>query len=86
MKSIWAVRSSYVFKNALSAFPLGFLSPNLVVVRDKLGEKSHQDIFVLERRYQGRFDASMMGGICWYLQRESKGSSHKRKAKCRKHF
>ena len=57
---------------------LHFFPPNLDKVSDKQGERFHQDISVIERRYQGRF--------CWYLQRESKGSSYKRKTKCIKYF
>ena len=55
---------------------LHFFSPNLGEVIDEQGERFHRDISVLEGRYQGRFDANMMGDFCWYLQCESKGSSH----------
>ena len=65
---------------------LDFFPPHLVEVREEQGEKFHQDISVLEGRYQGRFEANLMGDLCWYLQRESKGSSHKRKAKYMQHF
>jgi len=67
---------------------LDFLPTNFseVPVSDEQGERFHQDMSVIEGRYQGRFDANMMGDFCWYLQRESKGSSYKRKAKCIKYF
>ena len=65
---------------------LDFFPPNLGKVSDEQGERFHQDMSVTEGRYQGRFDANMMGYFCWYLQHESKGSSYERKAKCIKYF
>ena len=65
---------------------LDFFPSNLGEVSDEQGERFHQDISVIEGRYQGRYDAKMMGDFCCYLQRESKNSSYKRKAKCAKHF
>ena len=66
-------------------FHLDFFPPNLdeVSVQE---ERFHQDIFVIEGRYLGRFDTNMMGDFCWYLQRESKGSSYKKKTACIKYF
>ena len=60
---------------------LDFFTSNLGEVSDKQGERFHQDISVIEGRYQGRFDANMMGYFFWYLQSKSKSSSYKRKAK-----
>ena len=65
-------------ENALSSFSLRFLLSNLGEVNNKQGERFHQDISVIEGRYQGRYDADMTGDFCWYLQRESKSSSYKR--------
>ena len=39
---------------------LDFFPPNLGKVSDEQGERFHQDISVIEGRYQGRFDANMM--------------------------
>ena len=65
---------------------LDFFPSNLGEVSDEQGETFHQDISVIEGRYQGRYDPNMLGDFCWYLQLESKSSSYKRKAKCVKHF
>ena len=65
---------------------LDFFPSNLGEVSDEQRERFHQDISVIEGRYQGRYDANMMGNFCWYLQRESKSLLYKRKAKCAKHF
>ena len=67
-------------------FHLDFFPSDLGEVGDEQGERFNQDISVIEERYQGRYDANMMGDFCWYLQRESKSSSYKGKAKCAKHF
>ena len=65
---------------------LDFFPSNLGEVSDEQGKRFHQDISVIEGRYQGRYDANMMGDYCWYLQRESKISTYKRKARCAKHI
>ncbi|KAH0815288.1 hypothetical protein GEV33_007503 [Tenebrio molitor] len=47
-------------------------------VSDEQGERFHQDISVMERRYQGRWDPAMMDDFCWVLQNED-DSPHKKK-------
>jgi hypothetical protein len=64
---------------------LNFFPPNLGTVSDEQGERFHQDISVMETRYQGRFDPNMMGDFCWFLRRET-DCSHRRKSKALKHF
>ena len=58
---------------------LNFFFPNLGEVSDEQGEIFCHDMSVIERRYRGRFNAYIMGDFFWYLQRESKGSSYKKK-------
>ena len=65
---------------------LDFFPSNLGKVSDEQGERFHPDISIIEGRYQGHYDANMMGDFYWYLQQESKRSSYKRKVKCVKHF
>ncbi|ESO03076.1 hypothetical protein HELRODRAFT_173956 [Helobdella robusta] len=57
---------------------LSFFPANLGAVSDEQGERFHQEISVMEHRYQGRFDSNTMGDFCWFLQRESE-SQYKRK-------
>jgi len=64
---------------------LDFFPPNLGDVSDEHGERFHQDIKVMENRYQGKFNPSMMGDYCWFLQRET-DVQFRRKSKCLKHF
>ena len=62
---------------------LDFFPQNLGAVSDEHGERFHQDISIMEYRYQGRFDSNMMGDCCWFLQRDTT-TSHKRKSRCSK--
>ena len=51
---------------------------------EEQGERFHQDICEMERRYQGKWSISMMADFCWSLQRSTVRNSaergHKRKA------
>ena len=49
-------------------------------LREKHGERFHQDIEVMEERYQGSWDVHMMPGYCWSLQRDCSTASHSRKS------
>ena len=64
---------------------LDFFRPNLTDVSDEHGECFHQDIQVLEKRYQGRWDEAMMEDYVWTLIREDK-QIYKRKCLLSVHF
>lgn len=53
---------------------------NLGAVSEEQGERFHQDIREMERRYQGRWNTSMIADYCWMLCRDST-ETHKRKSK-----
>lgn len=53
---------------------------NLGAVSDEQGERFHQDIAVIEHRYQGRWDEAMMGEYCWFLHRDNENYVYKRKS------
>lgn len=57
----------------LSEFP-----DNLGDVSEEQGERFHQDIKVMEERYQGRWDSNMMADYCWSLMRDVPDAVHKR--------
>ena len=59
---------------------LDFFPENMGDESDEHGERFHQQIKEMERRYQGHWDESMMGYYCWFLIRES-NDLHKRKSK-----
>jgi len=63
-----------VNKNALFAFSLRFFRPNLTDVSEEHGERFHQDIQVMEKRYQGRWDEAIMGDLC--LDLDSRGQTN----------
>jgi hypothetical protein len=44
---------------------LDFFPENLSAVSEEQGERFHQDIKEMERRYQGRWNVNMMGDYCW---------------------
>ena len=53
---------------------------------DVSNERFHQDIKIMEERYQGRWGKTMMADFCWCLQRETVNVQHKRRANKRKMF
>ena len=62
---------------------LDFFPANLGAVSDEHGERFHQQISIMENRYQGNFNPNMMGDYCWFLQTET--SSSFKQQKKRKH-
>lgn len=57
---------------------------NLGHVSDEQGERFHQDLKVMEERYQGRWDSTMMADYCWTIKRNSSEIEHSRKSYRRK--
>lgn len=55
-------------------------------VSDEQGEKFHQDIKVMEERYQGRWDTNMMADYCWSITRDCIEVEHTRRSYKRKFF
>lgn len=57
---------------------LDFFPKNLGDVSDEQRERFHRDIRTMEERYHGKWDPSMTGDYCWFLQQEDT-TPHKRK-------
>ena len=55
-------------------------SENLSDFSEEQGERFHQDIKVMEERYQGRWDRHMMVDYCWCLQRNCPNDLQHRKS------
>lgn len=53
---------------------------NLGDMSEEQGECMHQDLRVMEDRYQGFWDKNMMSDYCWSLIRHFPKSTHQRKA------
>ena len=63
---------------------LEFFPQNLGDMSEEHGERFHQDIKVMEARYQGRWDVAMMADYCWCLKRDCERSEMARESKRRK--
>ena len=57
---------------------------NLGATSDEQGERFHQDLKVIEERYQGRWDVHMMADYCWSIKRDSPQVEHSRRSYKRK--
>ena len=73
-----SIKVHFLF-NHVERFP-----DNLGDVSDEQGERFHQDIKIMEERYQGRWGTTMMADFCWCLIREAGNVPHRRKANKRK--
>lgn len=69
----------HFLKNHLDRFP-----ENLGDTSDEHGEKFHQDMMAIEKRFGGRFQPEMLGDYCWSLLRDTK-QNHKKQGTYR-HF
>lgn len=49
-----------------------YFPENLGAYSEEQGERFHQDVRDIERRYQGRWNVSMLADYCWMLKRETK--------------
>ena len=58
---------------------LDFFPENLGVVSDEHGERFHQDISHIERRYNGKWSEAMLADFCWSIRRETPVENIKRK-------
>ena len=61
---------------------LDFFRPYLTAVSEEHGERFHQDIQVMEKRYQGRWDEAMVGDYVFEMTKQM----HKRRSRSRVHF
>ena len=60
---------------------LEYFPENLGEISEEQGERFHQDIKVMEHRYRGLWNVSMMADYCWSLKRESSAEkAYKRKS------
>jgi hypothetical protein len=50
---------------------LDFFPQNLGAVSEEEGERFHQDIKEIQRKYHGRWYVNMMGDYCWTLHRRN---------------
>jgi hypothetical protein len=55
---------------SLKVHHLDVFPENLGTVNDQHGERFHQDISNMEKRYQGKWSLSMLVDYCWTLKRD----------------
>lgn len=59
---------------------LDWFPANLGAMSDEQGERFHQDLAIMEERYQGRWDVHMMADYCWTLMRDHPRREHSRQS------
>jgi hypothetical protein len=59
---------------------LDFFPSNLGDVSDEHGERFHQDVATMEKRYKGKSTLSMLADYCWSLKRDNPCATYKRKS------
>ena len=59
---------------------LNFFPDNLGAVSDEHGERFHQDIPALEKRYHGQSSARMLSDYCWTMKRDVPDAKHRSKS------
>lgn len=59
---------------------LDYFPENLGAVSEEMGERFHQDMKEMEKRYQGRWNTTMMADYCWILHRDDPRRVHARKS------
>ena len=59
---------------------LTFFPSNCGDVSDEHGERFHQDISTMEKRYKGKWSSSLLADFCWNLQRDAPEVIYKRKS------
>ena len=62
---------------------LDFFLGKLRSVSDEYGERFHQDIATIEKRYQSKWSTSSLVDYCWSLVRDDPIKKHVRSSKCR---
>ena len=58
---------------------LGFFPENLGQLSDEQGERFHQEISAIEKRFEGKNQVRVLANYCWSLKRETDDSSYKRR-------
>jgi hypothetical protein len=64
---------------------MDFFPADMGSVSDEHGERFHQDISVMEKRYKGKWSPAMLADFCWMLQRDVPDVAYKRASRA-KHF
>ena len=63
---------------------LDFFQQNYGAVSDEHGERFHQDISSMVKRYEGKWNCALLAGYFWTLARNAPTMGYKRQAKRKK--
>ena len=63
---------------------LDYFSENLEKFSQGQGERFHQDLKAMEKRYKGKWNTSMIADYCWCLKRGCQRVAHSQQSKKRK--
>ena len=74
----------HVTKNKLPSLVFGFFPENCGAVSNDHGERFHQDISSMGKRYQGKWNCAMLADYCRTLARDAPTMEYKRQAKRKK--
>jgi len=80
LQSFKAVGARMSIKMHFLSSHLDYFPDNCGDLSEEQGERFHQDIRVMEERYQGRWDVNMLADYCWCLKRDVPVPEHKRKS------
>jgi len=80
LQSFQALGARMSIKMHFLSSHLDYFPENCGDVSEEQGERFHQDIRVMEERYQGRWDVNMLADYCWCLKRDVTDAKHRRKS------
>uniref|UniRef100_UPI00358FD4EB uncharacterized protein n=1 Tax=Myxine glutinosa TaxID=7769 RepID=UPI00358FD4EB len=80
LQSFQALGARMSIKMHFLSSHLDYFPENCGDVSEEQGERFHQDIRVMEERYQGRWDVNMLADYCWCLKRDVTDATHRRKS------
>lgn len=80
LQSFQALGARMSIKMHFLSSHLDYFPENCGDVSEEQGERFHQDIRVMEERYQGRWDVNMLADYCWCLKRDVPEVKHARKS------
>jgi hypothetical protein len=70
----------YESENPFSAATLGLIARKFREVSDESGERLHQDIMAMEKRYQVKWTSSMLADYCWKMKMDAPDEKYRRKS------
>lgn len=83
VKNYFAAGCKMSYKLHIIDSHLDFFADDCSNYSDEMGKRFHQDISLMEERYQGRFNKCMLADYCWFLKSESISKSRKGSKKSR---